>query len=89
MDPMANRVNVWKYVKGLTIETNNFAFEVKAILGFESTCPDNYGAKIRINNPMNNRVKVWKYIQGLTIETTNLYFEVKVILGLESTCPPR
>ena len=27
-------------VKGLTIETNNFAFEVKVILGLESTCPD-------------------------------------------------
>ena len=37
MDPMANRVKVWKYVKGLTIETNNFAFGVKVILGLQST----------------------------------------------------
>ena len=40
MDPMTNRVKVWKYVKGLTIETNNFAFEVKVILGLESTYQD-------------------------------------------------
>ena len=37
MAPMSNRVKVWKYFQGLTIETNNFAFEVKVILGLEST----------------------------------------------------
>ena len=39
---MANRVKVKKYFKGLIIETNNFAFEVKVILGLESTCPDGW-----------------------------------------------
>ena len=40
MAPMANSVKVKKYFKGLNIETNNFAFEVKVILGLGSTCPD-------------------------------------------------
>ena len=35
--PIANRVKVWQYVYVLTIESNNFAFEVKVILGIEST----------------------------------------------------
>ena len=30
---MPNRVTVWKYFYGLTIETKNLAFEVKVILG--------------------------------------------------------
>ena len=51
MDPMANRVKVWKYVKGLTIETNNFAFEVKFILSLESSRLDGKGAKIGLNGP--------------------------------------
>ena len=34
---MTNRVKVWKHFLGLSIETNNFAFEVKVILGLEST----------------------------------------------------
>ena len=37
---MTNRVKVWKYFQGLTIETNNFASEVKVILGLESTGQD-------------------------------------------------
>ena len=37
MAPMPNRVKVWKYVYGLTIETNNFAIEMKVIIGIEST----------------------------------------------------
>ena len=40
MDPMAIRVKVGKYFEGQTIETNNFAFEAKVILGPESTCLD-------------------------------------------------
>ena len=40
MDPMANMVKVWKYFQGQTIETNNFAFEAKVILGLESTYSD-------------------------------------------------
>ena len=32
-----NRVKVLKYFQGLIIETNNFAFEVKVILGLETT----------------------------------------------------
>ena len=40
MAPMTNRVQVWLYILGLTIETNNFTFEVKVILGLESTIPE-------------------------------------------------
>ena len=38
--PNTNRVKVWKYFQGQTIETNNFAFEAKVILGLESTYSD-------------------------------------------------
>ena len=37
MDPLTNRVKVRIYFYGLTIEINNFAFEVKFIFGPEST----------------------------------------------------
>ena len=37
MAPVTNRVKVWIYFYGLTIEIKNFAFEVNAILGLEST----------------------------------------------------
>ena len=40
MGPMTNRVKVRIYFYGLTIEINNFAFEVKVILGLKSTIPD-------------------------------------------------
>ena len=51
MTPMTNRVKVQKYFSGVFLETNNFAFEVKVILGVESTCPDGQGAKIGLNDP--------------------------------------
>ena len=51
MTPMTNRDKGWKLFQGLTIETNNFAFQVKVILGLESTCPDGKGAKIGLNGP--------------------------------------
>ena len=35
--PMTNRVKVWRYFKGLTIKTNNFAFEVKVDLSLNYT----------------------------------------------------
>ena len=35
----------------LTIETNKFAFEIKVILGIESTRLDGYRAKIELNCP--------------------------------------
>ena len=53
MAPLANRVKFWKYFKGLSIETEFFAFEVKVILGLESTCPDGYGALIGLSGPRN------------------------------------
>ena len=37
MGPLTNRVKVRIYFYGLTIEINNFAFEVKVILGLDST----------------------------------------------------
>ena len=49
---------VLKHLLGLIIETNNFAFEVKVILGLESTCQDAQGAKIGLNETSKNRVKV-------------------------------
>ena len=49
MAPRANTVKVWKYVQSLTIETKNFAFEAKVILGLEITCQDGKGAKIGFN----------------------------------------
>ena len=40
MTPMTNRVKVSRYIKGVTKETNIFAFEVKVKIGMESTCPE-------------------------------------------------
>ena len=37
MAPLTNRVKVRIYFYALTIEINNFAFDVKVILGLEST----------------------------------------------------
>ena len=51
MAPMTNRVKVKKYFSGLIIATNNFAFEVKAILGLESTHLEIRVAKIGLNGP--------------------------------------
>ena len=58
MAPMNNRVKFWKYFWGLIIATNNFAFEVKAILSLESTHLENWVAKTGLKAPMTNRVKV-------------------------------
>ena len=49
--PMPNRVKVWRNIKGVTIEANNFAFKVKALLGFESPHTDGLMAKIGLNGP--------------------------------------
>ena len=43
MAPMTNSVKVYKCFQGLTIEINNFAFEVKVVLGLVSTIPDGRG----------------------------------------------
>ena len=51
MAPMTNRVKVWKYFWGLFIATNNFAFEVEAILVLESTHLESWVAKIGLNGP--------------------------------------
>ena len=48
---MTNRVKVLKYFWGQIIAANNFAFEVKAILGVESTHPESRVAKIGLNGP--------------------------------------
>ena len=37
MAPVTNRVKVWIYFYGLSIDIKNFAFQVNAILGLEST----------------------------------------------------
>ena len=49
--PMTNRVKVSKFVWGLIIATNNFAFEIKAMLGLESTNLESWVAKIGLNGP--------------------------------------
>ena len=51
MAPITNRVKVYKYFWGLLMATNNFAFEVRAILGLESTNLEIRVAKIGLNGP--------------------------------------
>ena len=51
MAPMTNRVNVEKYFCVLSIATNNFTCEVKAIEGLESTHLESRVAKIGLNGP--------------------------------------
>ena len=51
MAPMTNRVKVLKFFGGLFIATNNFAFEVEAILVLESTLLESWLAKIGLNGP--------------------------------------
>ena len=51
MAAVTYRVKVQRYSKGLTIETNNFAFEVKFMLCLLSTRPAGKMAKIRLNGP--------------------------------------
>ena len=47
-----------KILQGLSNMTNDYAFEVKVILGLESTLPDYKVAKIGLMAPITNRVKV-------------------------------
>ena len=51
MATTANMVKVWRYFYGLTIETNNFAFEIKVILGQQSTHPGCQVANIGLYDP--------------------------------------
>ena len=51
MAPMTNKVKFWKYFLGLIIATKNFAFEVKGILGLESTHLESRVAKKGLNGP--------------------------------------
>ena len=48
MDPINNRVKVKKYFLGLTIETNNFAFEVKVILCLLTIETNNFAFKTKV-----------------------------------------
>ena len=48
---MTNGVKVYNYFWGLLMATSNFAFEVKAILGLESTHLEIRVAKIGLNGP--------------------------------------
>ena len=45
---MTNRVDVWRYSLSLTIETNNFAFEVKGLLDQKIAFPEWSGGYNRI-----------------------------------------
>ena len=49
MGPMTNRVKVCKCFCGLYIATNNFTFEVEAIIVLESTHLESWVAKIVLN----------------------------------------
>ena len=51
MGTLANRIKVRIYFCGLTIEINNFAFEVKVTLGLKSTFLNKKGGKIGLNGP--------------------------------------
>ena len=51
MAPKINKFIVYKYVWGLLMTTSNFAFEVKYILGLESTHLEGRVAKIGLNGP--------------------------------------
>ena len=48
---MTNRVKVRRYFYGVTAETDNFAFEVKVILGLESTFPNDKVDKKGLSSP--------------------------------------
>ena len=45
------KVKVRRYFKGLSIENNNFAFEIKLTLGLETTHHSRQIAKIGLNRP--------------------------------------
>ena len=51
MAPMTNTIKFKRYLQGLAIVVNNFAFEIKAILGLEVTRPSCQVAKIGLNGP--------------------------------------
>ena len=51
MAPITNRAKALKKFWGLLIATSNFAFEVKDILGLESTHLDSGVDKIGLNGP--------------------------------------
>ena len=51
MTLVTNRVKVLRHFYGLTTETNNFASDVKVILGLESTSTDGQVTKIGLNDP--------------------------------------
>ena len=48
MAPMTNKVKVQKYFQGLTIETNNFAFQVKVILGLLTIETNNFAFEAKV-----------------------------------------
>ena len=45
---MAGGVKVWRYSLSLTIETNNFAFEVKVILGLLTIEINNFALEAKV-----------------------------------------
>ena len=51
MASMNDRVKIRGYSYGLTIETTNFAFEIKIIIGLESTGLVCHVAEIGLNDP--------------------------------------
>ena len=55
MDTLTNRVKVRIYFYGLTIEINNFVFEVKVILALECTILDGWLA-CRVDGEAENRI---------------------------------
>ena len=85
MAQILSRIKVQRYFQGLTIESKNFAFEVKITQGLESSYPDSLVFRVGLIGSMANMVKIGKYFQGLLSETKNVAFQVKVVPGLEST----
>ena len=65
------------------MSTSNFALEVKAILGLESTHLEIRVAKIGLTGPHDKWGNVENCFWGILMATSNFAFEVKDILGLD------
>ena len=59
--PMSSRVKVWRYFQGLSIKTNNFAVELKFILGQNQTRLGGSGGG----------VGGWTQVENITISAPN------------------
>ena len=66
---MTDSIKVWRYFQGLTIEANNFAFEVKVILSLESNLLKSWDTWL---DKRTEKARYWSSCQLKNIE--NLVF---------------